>query len=208
MKAQQQDPNSPIAPRVANAWFNDYLEFGDEFTEWKEFDHPDFGKVEMGGSWKKTFGRIPPRFMNEELCHRNMAFSLYQAGEMPKVGFGDTKVELIADNLYRVWVDIKNEKLVPTILAKAAENNVVAPDLLAVEGKNAEVVSAGWVRDKFRPGSTQLIDQKDLKRIMLRNGAPGRTTRTIEYLVKGSGDIAIAYASLKGGSVRKVITLK
>jgi len=208
LKAQQQTPNSPIAPRVANAWFNDNLEFGDEFTEWKEFDHPDFGKVEMGGTWKKTFGRVPPRFMNEELCHRNMAFTLYQASEMPKVSFGDAKVELIADNVYRVWVDIKNEKLVPTILAKAAENNVVTPDLLTVEGKNVEVLSAGWVRDKFRPGSTQLIDQKDLKRIMLRAGAPGRATRTIEYLVKGSGDITVAYASLKGGNVRKTITLK
>jgi hypothetical protein len=208
LKEQQRDPNSPINPRVANFWFNDNVEFGEQFSEWKEFDHPQFGKVELGGTWKKTYGRVPPRFMNEELCHRNMAFSLYQAGEMPKISLGETRVELISDNVYRVRVDIKNEYLIPTILAKAAENNVVRPDLLTVEGKNVEVLSAGWVRDKFRNISTQLIDQRDLKRILLRNGQPGDTTRTIEYLVKGSGDITVAYSSMKGGSARKNITLK
>jgi len=208
LKEQQRDPNSPINPRVANFWFNDYVEFGEQFTEWKEFDHPQFGKVELGGTWKKTYGRVPPRFMNEELCHRNMAFTLYQAGEMPKISLGETKVELISGNVYRVRVDIRNECLIPTILAKAAENNVVRPDLLTVEGKNVEVLSAGWVRDKFRNVATQLIDQQDLKRILLRNGQPGDTTRTIEYLVRGAGDMTVAYASLKGGSARKNITLK
>jgi hypothetical protein len=208
LKEQQRDPNSPISPRVANFWFNDNVEFGEQFTEWKEFDHPQFGKVEMGGTWKKTYGRVPPRFMNEELCHRNMAFSLYQAGEMPKISLGETRVELISDTVYRFRVDIRNECLIPTILAKAAENNVVRPDLLTVEGKNFEVLSAGWVRDKFRNISTQLIDQHDLKRILLRNGQPGDTIRTIEYLVKGSGDITVAYSSVKGGTARKNITLK
>jgi hypothetical protein len=208
LKEQQRDPNSPISQRVANYWFNDNVEFGEQFTEWKEFDHPQFGKVEMGGTWKKTFNRVPPRFMNEELCHRNMAFSLYQAGEMPKVSLGETKVELVSENVYRVRVDLKNEHVIPTILAKAAENNVVTPDLLTVEGRNVEVLSAGWVVDKFRNVSTQLIDQKDLKRIMLRNGLTGDATRTIEYLVKGTGDISVAYASLKGGSARKTVTLK
>ena len=46
-----------------------------------------------------------------------------------------------------------------------------------------------------------MIDQKDLKRIIIRNGLPGKTTRTIEYLVKGSGPITIQYAALKGGTV-------
>jgi hypothetical protein len=36
-----------------------------------------------------------------------------------------------------------------------------------------------------------MIDQRDLKRIIIRNGLPGKTTRTIEYLVNGSGAVAI-----------------
>ena len=83
----------------------------------------------MGG-WKKTQGRVPPRFMNEELCHRNMAFSLYQADEMPQMKAGEPTVEALGGGVHRVRVELTNTKLTPTILAKAAENNVVRPDLL------------------------------------------------------------------------------
>ena len=109
LQTQQRDPNSPINNRVAQYFFDDMLEFGDQFVEWKAFEHPQFGKVEMGG-WKKTQGRVPPRFMNEELCHRNMAFSLYQADEMPQMKSGETKVEAIGGGVYRVRVDFTNPK--------------------------------------------------------------------------------------------------
>jgi hypothetical protein len=206
---QQKDPNSPIAPRVASLWWNDNLEFGDEYIEWKEFDHPQFGKVEIGGS-RKTYGRIPPRFMTEEMCHRNMAFTLYQADEMPMMKMGETRVESLGESVYKVWVDLNNPKITPTVLAAAARDNIVPPDILTLDGKSVEVISASIVRGKFafQPMVQQLIDQKDLKRIVVRNGIPGKTTRTIQYLVKGSGDITIRYASLKGGTVAKVVTLK
>jgi zinc carboxypeptidase len=207
LQEQQRDPDSPISNRVAQYYFDDFLEFGDQYVEWKAFDHPQFGKVEMGG-WKKTQGRVPPRFMNEELCHRNMAFSLYQADEMPMMKGGETSVEPIGGGVYRVRVDFTNPKLTPTILAKASENNVVRPDLLTVAGKGIEVLAAGWVGSKFRPGATSLIDQADLTRIMLRTGQPGRTTRTIEYLVRGTGDMTVTYDSLKGGKAVVTIAVK
>jgi hypothetical protein len=193
---------------VANYFFNDYLEFGDQLTEWKAFKHPQFGDVEIGGAFRKTFGRVPPRFMNEELCHRNMAFTLYQADEMPRMAIGETKVERIADGIYRVWVDLVNEKLTPTILAKAAQNNVVPPDLLTLDGKGVEVLSASWVPNKWRPSVAPMIDQQDLARIMIRNGHPGHTTRTVQYLVRGTGSITVKYASAKGGTAQKTIALQ
>ena len=146
--------------------------------------------------------------MNEELCHRNMAWTLYQADEMPKVTLGESKVEKLGDGIFKVWLDLSNPKVAPTILAKAAMNNVVPPDLLTVDGKGVEVISASLVADKWRPAVAQSIDQKDLKRIMLRNGLAGRTTRTIQYLVKGTGPLTVKYASLKGGTAEKTIQLQ
>jgi hypothetical protein len=137
-----------------------------------------------------------------------MAFSLYQADEMPQMKMGESTVEPLGGNVYRVRVELKNPKVMPTIMAKAAENNVVRPDLLTVSGQGVEVLSAGWVRDRFRPGATQLIDQKQLSRILIRNGHAGRTTRAIEYIVKGAGTMTVAYDSLKGGRVSSTIALK
>ncbi|MGB8958002.1 MAG: M14 family metallopeptidase [Candidatus Aminicenantales bacterium] len=212
LKEQQSDPSSPIAPNVSRYYFDKYLEFGDEFVEWKPFDHPQFGKVEMGGVWKKYQGRVPPRFMNEELCHRNMAFSLYQADEMPLIRMGETSVEKVGGDVFRVFVDITNPKVVPTIMARAAQNFTVRPDLLLVDGKSVEVIAASFIDNKTvykaNPSVTPLIDQKDLKRIIVRNGHPGKTTRTAVLLVKGSGTMTVAYDSVKGGKASTTVMLK
>lgn len=212
LKEQQKDPNSPISGRKANYFFNDKVEFGAQLMEWKKFNHPQFGEVELGGVFRKFTSRVPPRFMNEELCHRNMAFTLFQADELPMIKLGDAAAEKIKDDVYRVFVDISNPKVTPTILERVAANGVVRPDLLTLEGKSVEVISASWIDNeeiyKVKPNVTQFIDQKDLKRIMLRNGLAGKTGKTIMYLVKGSGEIKVAYDSVKGGKVSKTIKLQ
>ncbi|HSG80749.1 MAG TPA: M14 family metallopeptidase, partial [Gemmatimonadota bacterium] len=75
LQEQQEDPSSPISGQKSRFFFDDFVEFGDNYVEWAPFDHPDYGPVELGG-WKKYFGRINPRFMSMELFHRNMAFTL------------------------------------------------------------------------------------------------------------------------------------
>ena len=150
--------------------------------------------------------------MNEELCHRNMAFTLLQADEMPKIRVESAEVQKLSGDVYRVFVDIVNAKVVPTILERAAQNNVVRPDLLTLEAKDAAVISASWIDNReiyrIKPNVTSFIDQKDLKRILLRNGTPGKTARTIMYLVKGSGDVTVKYDSIKGGVASQTVKLQ
>lgn len=206
LQEQARNPDSPISGQRSRFFFDDFLEFGDQWVDWAPFDHPQFGAVEMGG-WKKTSGRVNPRFLSMELFHRNMAFTLYHADQMPLMRMGETSVERVGADLWRVRVDIRNERLIPTITERARENRVVRPDLLTVEG-NVEVVAAGWVPNKHRPGPTDVIDQEELDRIMIRSGHPGRTTRTIEYLVKGSGAMTVQYSAVKGGTVRTTVQLR
>jgi hypothetical protein len=82
----------------------------------------------------------------------------------------------------------------------------VRPDLITVEG-NVEVIAAGWVTDLYRTEPLQRIDQEELDRILVRTGAPGRTTRTIEYLVRGSGPMTIDYSAVKGGTASATVVL-
>jgi len=209
LQEQQKDPASPIAPNVSRYYFDKYLEFGAEYLPWKKFKHPQYGDIEIGGTWSRFQGRIPPRFMNEELCHRNMAFTLYQADEMPLVKIGETTVEKAGDGIYRLFVDIENPKVTPTVLEKAARTNVVRPDILGLEGEGIEVVTAGIVDNKevfkVKPSVVTSIGQKDLKRILIRNGQPGKSTRTFLYILKGSGPVTVTYDSAKGGKVSKNI---
>jgi len=200
------NPRSPIFGGRSSFFFNDFLEFGGNHVDWAPFDHPDFGPVEMGG-WTKFARRINPRFMSMEVFHRNMAFTLYHADELPLMAMGETQVESLGNGMYKVRVDITNERLVPTITARAVSTRAVRPDLLTVEG-DVEVVAAGWVANKHRPGKTQMIDQEDLNRIMVRSGHPGRTTKTIEYLVRGTGTMEVTYSTVKGGTAATTVRVR
>jgi hypothetical protein len=206
LQRQQEDPRSPISGQKGRFFFDDYLEFGDQYVEWAPFDHPIYGAVEMGG-WKKLAGRVNPRFMSMELFHRNMAFTLYHADQMPLMTMGDATVERLEGDLFRVRVDIRNERLIPTITEVGRRHNVVRPDLLTVEGP-VEIIAAGWVTDKYRPQRTEMIEQEDLRRILVRSGHPGRTTRTIEYLVRGRGAMTVTYSALKGGTVSATVPVR
>jgi len=203
LQEQRQDPTQPISGQRSRYFFDDFLEFGQQYVEWAPYDHPQFGDVEMGG-FRKLAGRINPRFLSMELFHRNMAFTLYHADMMPLISMGETSVERVDDDVYRVRVDITNERPMPTITAKARQNNVVRPDLITVEG-DVEIIAVGWAADKFRPGPMQLIDQRELDRIIVRSGHPGRTTKTLEYLVRGDGEMTITYSALKGGTVSTTV---
>jgi len=206
LQEQQGDDRTPLSRGLSQYFFDDYVEFGQNYVEWAPFNHPEYGEVEMGG-WGKLYRRINPRFMSMELFHRNMAFTLLHADAMPMMKMGETKVESLGGGMYRVWVDITNERLIPSITARAMNDRAVRPDLLTVEG-NMEVVAAGWVANKLQPGKTEMIDQKDLNRIMIRSGHPGRTTKTIEFLVRGTGDMTLTYSSVKGGTVSTTVRVR
>ena len=206
LQEQQEDLRQPITGQLSRFFFDDFLEFGDEFVDWAPFDHPQFGPVELGG-FKKLSNRVNPRFMSMELFHRNMSFTLYHADMMPRMSMGETSVERLKGDVHRVRVDITNESLIPTITVRGRENNVVRPDLITVDG-DVEIIAVGWVVDKNRPGPTQLIDQEELDRIMVRSGHPGRNTKTIEYLVRGRGDMTVTYSALKGGTVSATVQLR
>ena len=205
LQAQQESGDSPISGQDGRFFFDDFLEFGDEYVDWAPFNHPEYGEVEMGG-WKKLSGRVNPRFLSMELFHRNMAFTLWHADQMPMMKAGETSVERVDGDVYRVRVAFTNERLIPTITVRARENAVVRPDIISLSG--ADVLVAGWVQDTNVAGQLDMIDQNELDRILVRSGHPGRTTRTMEYLVRGSGSVTIEYSSVKGGTVSTTVQLR
>ncbi len=96
LKEQQKDPNSPIAPQKSRYFFDDKLEFGDQFVEWAPFKHPTYGDVEMGGSWKKTTspgaaalhagGALPPQHGLHPLPGRRAAHDQAGRSRSPEGG--------------------------------------------------------------------------------------------------------------------------
>jgi murein tripeptide amidase MpaA len=124
----------------ADLEFIKYVLLEEGAVKWHEFNHPTYGKIEIGG-FKKNWGRVPPSFLLEEECHRNMAFTLYHAGQLPRLNISECKVEKLDANLYKIWVTLENQRYMPTRTAQDVKHHISPPDVIRLAGPNLKVLS-------------------------------------------------------------------
>ena len=186
-------------------FYHDYVLLGEQYTEWKPYKHPLFGDIEIGGQ-KKFASRVPPFFKLAETCHRNAAFCLYHADQLPRLKFNTVEVKKLKNNLFQVDVIMENTRVTPSISAVARQKKIHRTDQFKVEGTNVKLLAAGRLTDRFR-GITQKIKvHKDS--IWVDSGIPSFGKMSFRLLVKGRGKAKLVYDSLKGGYYTKAVYLK
>lgn len=183
--------------REDRAKFNQLLLMRDAFVEWKPFKHPTYGEIEIGG-FKKNFGRTPPSFLLEEECHRNMAFTLYHADQMPKLSLDAPQVRALGDGLCAVRVSARNARMIPSRTAQDAALKINAQDQFTIAGDGITVLSAGVVLDR---DFNRVEPSKGRPSRIRVDGVPGMGETTVEWVVKGSGKFRVTLDSAKGGVV-------
>jgi hypothetical protein len=203
-------------------FFDKHIDLDNKAVNLHRINHPQLGKVLIDRDTTKLSGRVPPTWLLEELCHRNMAFCLLHAHEMPLPKIKQVRIKQVAGKLKRLYITLYNERLMPTMSATAIENRVQRPDILTIEG-NVKVLAAGYKRSmnlsgvpaRFRrfirrfSGSTMsLVDDKDLKKIKIHSGIPGKSELEYEILVEGKGPVTLKLDCRKGGVDTKTIKLK
>lgn len=170
-----------------------YLTFGDAFVDWEEYDHPQYGKIEIGG-FKKNFGRAHPGFLLEQDAHRNMAFTIYHAYHTPKLSITDVKEENLGGGLRQITATIYNERLMPTHSSQDLKYKIERPDFVTITG--AKVVTGMIVDDEdFNKVKEQVHNPQ---RILVEN-IPGMNTVKVRWIVSGGGNYQIKVDSAKGG---------
>jgi len=181
------------------AEFMKHVLLGDGLVAWKEYDHPTYGRIEIGGV-KKEWGRMPPSFLLEEELHRNMAFTLYHAGTMPLLRIGDVSVEPLGGGLFKVWVTVENQRPIPTRTAHDVDRRISPPDFVAIRGENLKVVSGGRVTDRYFK-RVQAVEYRP-ERVEL-DAVDGMGAARVQFIVQGSGPFTVTVDSAKGGLLTK-----
>jgi hypothetical protein len=182
--------------------FNDVLTQGRQFVEWKPYKHPQYGDIEIGG-FKHDTGRPPEGFLLEEECHRNAAFVLFHAHQMPRLAVQEPKVQRAGDGLWRVEVTVLNDRALPSMAEVARQLKLHRPDVATVKG--AKVIASGLMASPL----TNAVDyQTHRPDRLLVNGVSGFGTRTLMFLVEGTGEMTLEYDSVKAGKVTRRIPLQ
>lgn len=193
-------------PDEEQTWiWRDKLAFGQTFSEFKEVEHPFYGKVLIGGP-NKWARRNTPTFMLEEECHRNFAFTMFHASCMPELEFGRREVKRLGEGVWQVTLEVKNRQLIPTRLGIAAARRIGLPDLLTVEG--VEVLASGRLDGWF---DREMDDHgREPGRVLVDDGIPGRGMRLFRFIVRGAeGETArVKYEAEKARTVEMEVELR
>jgi hypothetical protein len=165
--------------------WNDRMLFGQNFTDWTEVDHPTHGKVLVGGPSKYS-GRTPPPFMVEEESHRNFAFTMFHAAQMPKIRLQHLDVDHLGGDLWQVNIEVANDNLIPTRTDRAANRGIGRPDLLLFTPKKGTTLLAAGTT-KSRNDTTMNPQDHRPERLLVDAGIPGRGFTTFRYLLQSDG---------------------
>ncbi len=188
------------------AW-SDRLLFGAGHVDWTPVDHPQFGEVEVGG-FVKDQGRVPPTFLLEEELHRKALFALYHAEELPEVEILEPEITDLGGGLRAVDVRFHNRRGIPTRTALAEQKRIGTPDVLELGGEGFEVLTAGSLRDRLRPERLALFDTATPERIASEGGIGAHGTSTVRWIVRGTGEARVRFASEKARDVERSFTIQ
>ena len=184
------------------AW-NDRELDGEGFAPWTEFDHPQLGRVEVGG-WKTkfTFQNPPPKFLETE-CRKLTDFALSHASCAPRLEAELSEQEL-PGGLRKLELTVENTGYLPTNVSRiAADKKTVKP--VEIEIKLPE--GATLVSGEAKMGLGHLTGRSSLEGNSWKNpafwaGLPSDYARRAAWMVDGGGTVEVEVRSDKAGTLR------
>jgi hypothetical protein len=198
----------PDAQKARFRWIDRVL-FGQTFTKYTEYNHPTLGKVLIGGGTKWS-SRIPPPFMLEEECHRNFAFTMFHADNMPLLSWNWIEVKPLGpgNSVWQITIEVENSKIIPTRTAWAGQKGIGLPDRLTLSGDGIEVVASGTLNDRF----DKTLEPVDHRKNIIENdrGIPGEGRRVFRYIISGPANakLKLNYTAEKAHALETMVELK
>ncbi|MGQ9482627.1 M14 family metallopeptidase [Chloroflexus sp.] len=200
-------------------WFRDHpeeddlklLRWNDEqlggagFVNWRPFNHPQLGPVEIGG-WieRRTFGNPPEQFLLRTL-EPNTRFVLAFAQTGPRLELRHVQAEALGGDLYRLQAVVVNSGYLPTYGSrKALEVKAVQPievEVLLPEG--GEIVS-GERRQEIGQ-----LEGRANKRTLWGGSFPTDHLRRLTWTVRApaGSSVTVVARSQRAGTARATVHL-
>ncbi|MBW3623923.1 MAG: carboxypeptidase [Armatimonadetes bacterium] len=123
---------------------------GKGYVDWYEFEHPQLGKVEIGG-WDAlyAFRNPPPEYLEREIA-RFPEWLVWHLLISPKLEIYETDVKPLGKRTYRVRLVVHNTGWLPTyVTKKALEKKVVRAVVCEIELPEGATLESGKRREEI-----------------------------------------------------------
>ncbi|MBM3789016.1 MAG: hypothetical protein FJW35_01550 [Acidobacteria bacterium] len=197
------DKNGTVTPAEQMKW-NDTDMGGRIFVDWKPYDHPQLGQVEIGGFLSKVYHPEFRSYVNvmctpgpvfEDFLARHAKWNLYLASMSPLVRLTEVSVKPMEGGYCKIEARVQNQGYLPTNVTQRAIQNETAKTVKATIvlsgatlAMGKETVDLGHIRgDRSQPVTAEWMVRP----------APG-----------AAGKAVVKITSEKGGTVSREVALR
>lgn len=145
-------------------WFREHpieddlkmLQWSDEqldrqgYVDWYEFDHPQLGKVELGG-WNSFYAwrNPPPKFLEKEIAPL-AEWAIWHLQISPKLALYDLKVTPLGEGNHHIRLVVQNTGWLPSyVTKKALEKRLVRGVIAEIELSEGTTLKTGKMREEL-----------------------------------------------------------
>lgn len=180
---------------------------GRGYVDWYPFDHPQLGKIELGG-WDGMYcwSNPPPQFLEAEIAPHS-DFAVWHALISPRLEADEPEVDDVGGGVYRVRVVVRNSGWLPTnVSEKALERKIVRPVEAEIKLPEGALLATGLA--KLDLG--QLKGRSHVRALTWWRSDEGTLERAkAEWVVRApeGGSVEIEVRHDRAGVVRRSTTL-
>lgn len=186
---------------------------GKGYVDWYEFDHPQLGKIELGG-WDSiyAFRNPPPEYLEKEVAPFS-DWAIWQALASPKLEVREVRVEDASQGAKRIRFAVQNTGWLPTNVTKIAEQKKLCRGVVAEITKAGEALPGGggavpsWlVAGKLREQAGQLVGWSHLAVSGFGwHSDPTDDVAVFEWVVQSPGEYEVVVKHERAGTVRELV---
>ena len=131
--------------------WNDDVLGGAGFVDWYPFDHPQLGRVELGGwDFFRTWTNAPPSLMEAEVAPAQRRGRSRRRSRRRGSRSASFTADPLGDEVWRVRLVVENTGWMPTnVTRKALERKAVRPVEVVIELPDGASLAAGDVRQEL-----------------------------------------------------------
>jgi hypothetical protein len=179
----------------------------DAYIDWYEFEHPQLGKIEIGG-WDNMFTwHNPPHHLMGEESERNVPFAITLGKMLPHIKIQTLDVNRVSNETYTINLVVDNDGFFPTYTSNQGKKRGVMREV-RVELKAPESVQ--FLNGKPKEKLGHLEGRSNKLGQTFSQASPTDNRSRVEWTVKApSGSkCQLSITSERAGSIHKEIIFK
>jgi murein tripeptide amidase MpaA len=188
-------------------WSDEALE-GRGYVDWYEFDHPQLGKVELGG-WDGMYAwRNPPTHLLEKEIEPFAGWFIWQGMTTPRLELLSQSVTALGGDTYRVRVAVHNTGWLPTYGTRVAlQKRLVRGVIAEISLADGVTLESGKQRQELGQLEGRSGSGVSIAPWSIPNSTEDRAV--VEWVVRGAAGTAISatISHERAGAVHVTIPL-